>query len=408
LTWVIVSIFLLGRAYNAFIRRIWQAHARNAEEELERAGARRPILYLRSFRLDDQIDRPAWYERVGLTFPHPTREQRLTSVLKRYGPVLAIGRPGEKLPALGAARFYCGADRWKEKVAEVVKCSQLVIWVSGVTEGLRWELGHLIETLPPEKLAIWAHPRVLKLPEQEGEKEWQRFLSSFATIFPQPLPSRLGLARFFHFAEGYRPAPASSIRELLKAKRYPVFSPGRWIRVNLMRARMTDWKDVFLGFSGRINRAKFWLCFVMYQLFIQVWIYLVSNVWRQGHFLLTVMLVIALMPAVSIGVKRLHDRAKSGWWLLLYYLAPALLLWLGTEGPVDFMPLGALLNPATFGILDKWGGGQAALVSILLNVIALVDLGFLRGTRGPNKYGNEPRVIRYYDWLEGEARPQNA
>jgi uncharacterized membrane protein YhaH (DUF805 family) len=134
----------------------------------------------------------------------------------------------------------------------------------------------------------------------------------------------------------------------------------------------------------------------------------VSNVWRQGHFLLTVMLVIALMPAVSIGVKRLHDRAKSGWWLLLYYLAPALLLWLGTEGPVDFMPLGALLNPATFGILDKWGGGQAALVSILLNVIALVDLGFLRGTRGPNKYGNEPRVIRYYDWLEGEARPQNA
>jgi uncharacterized membrane protein YhaH (DUF805 family) len=400
-SWIGVSIFLLGRAYNAFARRIWQTHARTAEEELAHAHARRPILYLRSFHLDDVIDKPAWYERIGLAFPRPTREERITSVFRRYGPVLAIGRPDEKLPALGAARFYCAADRWKEKVAEVARLSQLVVWASGITEGLKWELTHLLQRLPPQKLIIWTHPYILKLSQADREKEWQRFLNAFGALFPQPLPNRLGSARFFRFDEEYRPLPASSLRELLSAKLYPVFSLARWFRVIGHRVWTTDWKALLLSFNGRANRATFWRFFLLYELIILFWVMFSRSGWAEG------MLVAfaALLPGIPIGVKRLHDRGKSGWWLLLYYLAPGALLWVGMSGPIEIMTLAPLLNPAELLLVGR--SGPVAFLIILLNIAALIELGLLRGKRGPNSYGEEPKVIRYYDWLEGEPRPNH-
>ena len=35
--------------------------------------------------------------------------------------------------------------------------------------------------------------------------------------------------------------------------------------------------------------------------------------------------VVSWISAFAVGVKRLHDRDKSGWWILLFYLAPSVL-----------------------------------------------------------------------------------
>jgi uncharacterized membrane protein YhaH (DUF805 family) len=79
--------------------------------------------------------------------------------------------------------------------------------------------------------------------------------------------------------------------------------------------------------------------------------------------------VIALTPVlfstIVVGVKRLHDRGKSGRWLLLYYLAPLLLAWLAirwAQGPMVFAP------------------------SLVILLLATIELGFLRGTAEPNEY----------------------
>ena len=105
---------------------------------------------------------------------------------------MAIGRPGEHLPGLGAARFYCSDDRWKQKVADVADVAQLIVWATGVTEGLRWEISHLVERTPPEKLILWAHPNILRLGPQQREAEWSRFLAAVGGAFPAP---RRGPAR---------------------------------------------------------------------------------------------------------------------------------------------------------------------------------------------------------------------
>ncbi len=183
-------------------KQYYQMKSRSAVKVLESPKAKRPIFYLRSFQLDGRIAKPTLIERF---LSLPNAEQKVTAQLRKLGPVVAIGRPGEKLPALGAARFYVTDELWHEKVADVVKASQLVLWATGLTDGLRWEISHLIESLPPEKLVLWAHPHLMHLDAAEREAEWTKFLVALGQIFPKRLPETLGDARFFCFAADWTP-----------------------------------------------------------------------------------------------------------------------------------------------------------------------------------------------------------
>jgi hypothetical protein len=230
--WVAFATFVLARVRNRALRSAWQSSARSAEKELERSSSRRPILYLRSFQLDDQIGKPTWMERLVGTIPLQTAEQKVTKVLRKYGPVIAIGRPAERLPSLGAARFYVSHELWQTKVAEIARESRFVVWATGGTEGLIWEISHLIENVPPENIIIWAHPHLLRLDAQGREAEWTKFLQKLGHLFPKPLPEKLGEARFFYFTPNWEPhavAPprrpwtwfgmdASALRALLGVK----------------------------------------------------------------------------------------------------------------------------------------------------------------------------------------------
>lgn len=141
-----------------------------------------------------------------------------------------------------------------------------------------------------------------------------------------------------------------------------------------------DWKFLFTSFSGRINRKPYWIC----TLIILGAILLIGVV---GGFLLAagggeggmgfVILVVAMTiatiyPALAVTVKRLHDRNKSAWWLIPFYLLPGALDGIGTAigGEEGLLPL--------------------SLASMALGIWALVELGFLKGTQGPNEYGPDP------------------
>ena len=54
---------------------------------------------------------------------------------------------------------------------------------------------------------------------------------------------------------------------------------------------------------------------------------------------------------VSTGIRRLHDRGKSGWWLFLYYFAPSQLL----KIPTSLWHGGALIILLAVGALLIWG-----------------------------------------------------
>ncbi len=151
-----------------------------------------------------------------------------------------------------------------------------------------------------------------------------------------------------------------------------------------MREYLTRW----FPFCGRIGRRQYWISTSLYLL---AWVLgaailialaalnynppddTITNATIVGFVLLgigTIVFVFAIVAGfASTGVRRLHDRGKTGYWLLLYYLPPSMM---AKNAGLDTVGL-------IFG-----------LVTIGLLIWALVDLGILRGDAGSNAFGPNP------------------
>ena len=79
-------------------------------------------------------------------------EQELAEIVTRVGPVIAIGKPGEPLPELGAARLYVGDADWKAKVIDMMARSRLVIIRTGSTPNLEWEIEQAMTHVPRRQI----------------------------------------------------------------------------------------------------------------------------------------------------------------------------------------------------------------------------------------------------------------
>ena len=100
---------------------------------------RPPILYLRSFA-----------EEASVT----VEEEDLADMMQEVGPFIAIGRPEDELPPLGAARFWVADDDWQGFIKNLLEDAALVLVMAGKTEGLNWELRQCRHMIDPLCLAI--------------------------------------------------------------------------------------------------------------------------------------------------------------------------------------------------------------------------------------------------------------
>ena len=156
---------------------------------------------------------------------------------------------------------------------------------------------------------------------------------------------------------------------------------------------MGNLTTLLFTYSGRVNRAKYWLALAIYLAITVVLIAIglimfgdsllavgdeetddiVVGLLSRGIGFTLIVLVVYIPMVISgfmVGIKRLHDRDKSGWWLLVFYVLPGVLNTLG-----DNLAAGGLI---------------LSLASLAVSIWALVELGFLRGTAGPNRYGLDP------------------
>ena len=140
-----------------------------------------------------------------------------------------------------------------------------------------------------------------------------------------------------------------------------------------------DWGHLFFKFNGRINRAKFWIAVLVYTV-INVVLAILGIVTDQSGVFQAIngmLAIVIFISSLAVGVKRLHDRDKSGWYLVLFYIVPSVLVFaailVGTIMEDSFM-IAALLG----------------LVAFAIGVWAFVEMGYLRGTVGANRYGPDP------------------
>jgi uncharacterized membrane protein YhaH (DUF805 family) len=148
-------------------------------------------------------------------------------------------------------------------------------------------------------------------------------------------------------------------------------------------------RSFLFSFEGRINRAKYWL------------VALISVI--AGMFILmrslfaladrvndadpaTIATVFPILfyaiayPLIAVStwiyaatsVKRLHDRNKSGWWIVPFCVLPILL-------------------PDVAGRLgNSYAAFFIGLIAFVLSIWSFVETFCLRGTRGPNRFRPDP------------------
>ena len=136
-----------------------------------------------------------------------------------------------------------------------------------------------------------------------------------------------------------------------------------------------DWHYLFISLDGRINRQPYWIGAILVAIAGLLIQYLALM--TLGPLAALVIGLICLYPSFALMLKRAHDRNRPTWLIAIFFglMAAATLL---RPDDVDNMTE----TPTLFVLI--------AIPWILLSLFFLVDLGFLRGTRGPNRYGPDP------------------
>ncbi|HET9976735.1 MAG TPA: NINE protein [Burkholderiaceae bacterium] len=156
-----IGLTLLGYMLAVAAWALWRRSRRHdapSATEAQAADPRPPVLYLRSFRDDgialDNAESGVfarWLQRiVVLTTP----EQECARSLQAVGPVIAIGKPGEPLPELGAARLYVGHEVWQAEVGALLARAGLVVLRVGSSPGVLWEIEQALARVPRERVVF--------------------------------------------------------------------------------------------------------------------------------------------------------------------------------------------------------------------------------------------------------------
>ena len=130
---VVYVVFLVGVRFIARGRRMRAIPA----VDLLRKDTRAPVLFLRSFEDDDLIDPTPRMVPMGDLFQQ-RYEEWLSNPLYAIGPVISIGRPGDKLALLGGARLFVPDHAWQSAIEYLRERAAAVILMVGRTEGVWW------------------------------------------------------------------------------------------------------------------------------------------------------------------------------------------------------------------------------------------------------------------------------
>lgn len=69
-------------------------------------------------------------------------------------------------------------------------------------------------------------------------------------------------------------------------------------------------------FSGRAARTEFWM-FALFNFIASIILGVVDSVLGLGALLASLYSLAVLLPSLGVGIRRLHDTGRSGWWLLI-------------------------------------------------------------------------------------------
>ena len=150
-------------------------------------------------------------------------------------------------------------------------------------------------------------------------------------------------------------------------------------KIKLLAHASMGLAQLLSSYKGRIGRLHGWVASLAVGVATSP-IIPIFEFAAKGHAAVLVGLV-NLWVCFALIIKRLHDRDRTGWWLVWHFLIMLLaviLIKVAIAIPKEQAPL--------WYVLAGGAGIAAAAVSIWL----FVEIGLLRGTQGPNRFGPDP------------------
>jgi uncharacterized membrane protein YhaH (DUF805 family) len=136
----------------------------------------------------------------------------------------------------------------------------------------------------------------------------------------------------------------------------------------------------YAEFSGRSRRKEYWM-YILFLVIVGVIIAVVEQVLGLTDLvagngpITTVFSLATLIPSIAVGVRRLHDTDRSGWWMLL-------------PGPGYIAMIAAAVSMNLSMMM--MAGALAAICGLVLLVFFLLE-----GTKGPNRFGDDPKGVNH-------------
>ena len=110
-------------------------------------------------------------------------------------------------------------------------------------------------------------------------------------------------------------------------------------------------RDNYINFEGRARRKEFWMFTLVYTIIAFVTMGIDSVLFPEAELVnLNLLYSLGLLPpSVAVGVRRLHDTNRSGWWLLLW-----LLVFIGWVWILILQCLDSDIGDNDYGSSDKY------------------------------------------------------
>lgn len=101
--------------------------------------------------------------RRAFGYGSASAEETLARFFQKFGPVVAIGKPGERLATAGAARIYVSDELWQQTVLTEIERAQFVVVQPGSSKGVAWELAQVRAHANPTRVLLslascWGDP----------------------------------------------------------------------------------------------------------------------------------------------------------------------------------------------------------------------------------------------------------
>ena len=183
-------------------------------------------------------------------------------------------------------------------------------------------------------------------------------------------------------------------------RRRPELRELGWVAMKEVESvtRRSNLWTLYTSPKGRISRKTYWLWF-----FLPFAVLNMLSGFLSSQDAVPVILVILMVPlgimgllmwwaGLVVGVKRLHDRDKTGKHVLALVgsFFPAVII----SGALFYDWFGGGAGPEQMGIVEEifkvlLSAGPIVVWFLYFMYLSIVS-GFLRGTYGPNRYGPDP------------------